>query len=94
MAEQDVKRILVKPVKTQTVTPNEVTNKQIERYRLMTGEQRLLIALRLHELSCEVARDGIRSRYPNANLEVIEEQLRMRLRQTYRSFSTIENGDD
>ena len=44
------------------MTPEAFTEKQIERYRQMTGEERLLIALHLHELSCEVARDGIRGR--------------------------------
>jgi hypothetical protein len=71
------------------MTPEAYTEKQIERYRQMTGEQRLLIALHLHELSCEVARDGIRGRYPNANPEVIEEQLRSRLRLTYCRDETI-----
>ena len=64
------------------MTPEAFTEKQIERYRQMTGEERLLIALHLHELSCEVARDGIRGRFPNANPEFIEQQLRNRLRLT------------
>jgi hypothetical protein len=33
-----------------------------------TGEERLAIALRLHELSCNVAREGIRHQHPNAGL--------------------------
>ncbi len=34
-------------------------NKQIEGYRQMTGEQRLMLAWELHELSCDVAREAI-----------------------------------
>ncbi len=43
------------------MTPSDYTEQQIHRYRQMSGEQRLLIALNLHEMSCEIARDGIRS---------------------------------
>jgi hypothetical protein len=32
----------------------------------MTGEQRLQIALDLHEFACNVAREGIRRQYPGA----------------------------
>jgi hypothetical protein len=45
----------------------------------MTGEQRLNIALGLHELSCEVARDGIRAQFPGATLEEVEQKLRERI---------------
>jgi hypothetical protein len=37
--------------------------KQIEKYRAMTGEERLKLALDFRELSCEIARDGIRHQY-------------------------------
>jgi len=53
--------------------------KQIERYRGMTGEQRLAIALELHELSCEIARQGIRQQHPKANAAEVERLLRRRL---------------
>ena len=53
--------------------------KQIELYRRMTGEQRLSIALDLHELSCDVAREGIRRQHPNADEQEIERLLRRRL---------------
>lgn len=53
---------------------------QIERYRQMTGEERLLIGLRLHELSCEVARENIRAQFPDAGPEQVEEKLRERIR--------------
>lgn len=45
----------------------------------MTGEQRLGIALSLHEFACEVAREGIRSRRPNADDAEVERRLRVRL---------------
>lgn len=48
------------------MTPSDFTKQQIHRYRQMSGEQRLLIGLNLHEMSCEIARDGIRARYPDA----------------------------
>jgi hypothetical protein len=52
---------------------------QIERYRQMTGEERLGIALRLHELSCEMARVGIRRQHPQASEEDVNRLLRQRL---------------
>ena len=45
----------------------------------MTGEQRLGIALHLHELSCNVAREGIRQQNPRANEAEVERLLRRRL---------------
>ena len=65
------------------MTPDESRKAQIEKYRLMTGEERLLIGLRLHELACEVARDSIRSVMPNASENEVEEKLRSRLRMAY-----------
>lgn len=59
---------------------------QLEIYRGMTGEQRLDIALNLHELSCEIARDGIRDQYPGASAAEVEEKLRERL--------ALARGDD
>jgi len=52
---------------------------QIRKYRQMTGEQRLAIALGLHELSCAMAREGIRSQFPNADDTEVEHRLRQRL---------------
>ena len=54
-------------------------DKQIERYRQMTGEQRLAIALGLHELSCDIAREGIRRQHPQADIDEVERRLRHRL---------------
>jgi hypothetical protein len=39
-------------------------DEQIKRYRRMKGEQRLEVALGLHELSCDVAREGIATNIP------------------------------
>jgi len=70
------------------MNPTEITQKQVDRYRQMTGEQRLLIALNLHEMSCEIARDGIRGRFPDATPDIVEAKLRERLRQAYPSQLT------
>lgn len=53
--------------------------KQIERYRSMTGEQRLAIALELHAMSCDIAREGIRRQHPEADAAEVERLLRHRL---------------
>ena len=53
--------------------------KQIERYRQMTGEERLKIALDLHALSCDLAREGIRHQFPEADEAEVERRLRQRL---------------
>jgi hypothetical protein len=55
-------------------------DKQIERYRQMTGEQRLKIALDLHEMSCNIAREGIRRQHPKANETEVENLLHARLK--------------
>ena len=52
---------------------------QIERYRAMTPEQRVNIALELHELACEMARLGIRHQHPDADEAEVERLLRERL---------------
>jgi type II secretory pathway predicted ATPase ExeA len=55
-------------------------DKQIERYRQMTGEQRLKIALDLHEMSCNIARAGIRRQHPGASKTEVEQFLHARLK--------------
>jgi hypothetical protein len=60
------------------MNPDRALNQQIERYRRMTGEQRLRIALEL-QLSCNVAREGIRRQNPNADEAAVERLLRQRL---------------
>ncbi len=61
------------------MTADVALQKQIERYRQMTGEQRLAVALELHEMSCDIAREGIRRQHPNADAAEVERLLRQRL---------------
>jgi hypothetical protein len=61
------------------MTPDAALQQQIERYRAMTGEQRLKIALDLHEFACNVTREGIRRQFPDADEEEIERQLCRRI---------------
>jgi hypothetical protein len=61
------------------MTPEAALEVQIERYRAMSCEQRVAIALRLHELACEMSRLGIRRQHPGASLEQIEDLLRQRV---------------
>ena len=58
----------------------EAQQQQIALYRRMTGEQRLEIALDLHELACALAREGIRRQHPLADSLGVERQLHSRLR--------------
>jgi hypothetical protein len=67
------------------MTPEAALENQIERFRQMTGEERLQIALRWNELSCEVARDGIRAQNPGLEEKEVENKLRERIRLTYAS---------
>jgi hypothetical protein len=55
------------------------SEEQIRRYRCMTGEERLGIALELHELACEIAREGIRRQNPDADSAEVERLLRWRI---------------
>ena len=64
------------------MNPEAALEKQIDLYRSMTGEQRLAIALDLHEFSCNVAREGIRRQHPNADAAEVERLLRRRLELT------------
>ena len=61
------------------MTPQAAVDAQIKKYRAMTGEERLKLALDLHELSCEVARDGIRYQHPEASADEVERLLRERI---------------
>ena len=61
------------------MTPEQAVSQQIARYRRMTGEERLRIALDLHELACQVAREGIRRQHPEATPEEVEQHLRRRI---------------
>jgi len=48
--------------------PEDALNEQIRRYQQMTDEQRLALALELHELSCNVTREGIRHQNPKLTM--------------------------
>ena len=61
------------------MTPQAALDAQIEKYRAMTGEERLKLALDLHELSCEIARSGIRNQHPEASVDEVERLLRARI---------------
>jgi len=61
------------------VTPQAASELQLDRYRVMTREERVTTALRLHELACEMARLGIRRQHPNVTPSEVEELLRRRL---------------
>ena len=61
------------------MNPADALARQIERYRAMTGEQRLQIALDLHTFACDVARAGIRRQLPEADDAKVESELRRRI---------------
>lgn len=61
------------------MTPQAASEKQIELYRAMTGEQRMALSLGLYELACDVAREGIRHQHPDADTAKVEELLRQRI---------------
>lgn len=61
------------------MSPQAALDAQIARYREMTTEQRVLTALRLHELACEMARLGIRHQHPDAGRKEVERLLHERL---------------
>ncbi|MGA9777420.1 MAG: hypothetical protein ACLPRE_05070 [Limisphaerales bacterium] len=61
------------------MTATAALEKQIELYRRMSGEQRLAVALELHELSCNIAREGIRRQHPDADDAEVERLLRRRI---------------
>ena len=61
------------------MSPQAALDYQIERYRQMTGEERLAIALDLHELSCDIAREGIRAQHPEAAEAEVEQLLQWRI---------------
>jgi hypothetical protein len=61
------------------MSPATALDEQIKAYQRMTGEQRLALALELHELSCDIAREGIRRQFPNADAAEVERLLHRRL---------------
>jgi hypothetical protein len=67
------------------MTPELALQKQIERYREMTCEERILISLRLHELASQMARVGIRATHPQATDEEVELELHQRRKLAWKS---------
>jgi Rv0078B-related antitoxin len=65
------------------MNPTDALQRQIARYRQMTGEERVALACELHELSCDIARQSIRDRWPEADREEVERRLRQRLSLTH-----------
>jgi hypothetical protein len=61
------------------MTPEAALEEQIKRYRQMTGEQRLKIALNLQEFACEVSRADIRHQHPGASAAEVEQLLHQRI---------------
>jgi hypothetical protein len=61
------------------MSPQAALDFQIGRYREMSGEDRLGIALDLHEFSCAIAREGIRAQHPDADENDVERLLQRRL---------------
>lgn len=49
----------------------------------MTGEERLALALGLHEMACDLAREGIRNQHPEADEDEVERRLRERVALSY-----------
>jgi hypothetical protein len=65
------------------MTPSDALQHQLEKYRQMTGEQRVALACELHEFSCDIARQSIRDRWPEANAQEVDRRLRERLSLAY-----------
>ena len=59
--------------------PESALALQIAHYQHMTGEERVALALELHEFACDLARAGIRAQHPSADASQIERLLRQRL---------------
>ena len=62
------------------MSPQAAFDYQIARYREMSGEQRLGIALDLHEFACDIAREGIRGQHPEVDEVEVERLLQERLK--------------
>ena len=59
--------------------PEAALQKQIEKYRSMTGKQRSKLTFELHQLACEVSRCGIRHQHPDASADEVERLLQERI---------------
>ncbi len=61
------------------MTPQQALQMQIERYRAMTPEQRVRVALGLHDLACVMALLTIRRQNPQDDEAEVYRLLRQRL---------------
>ena len=61
------------------MTPQAALELQLERYRSLKPVERVDVALRLHELACEMTRLGIRRQHPEADEAEVNRLLRQRL---------------
>lgn len=66
------------------MSPEEALQKQIEAYRRMTPEERQQLGFEISEFAREMAREGIRSRYPSATPEEVNRELKRRLMLAHR----------
>jgi hypothetical protein len=57
------------------MSPAAALELQLAAYRRMTPEERLGIALRLHQLSCDLSRAGIRAQHPDFTPDQVEQEL-------------------
>jgi hypothetical protein len=62
---------------------NEMDDLQMNRYRQMSGEERLRIGLGLFESAVDVAREAVRHQFPNADKRTIEYEVQRRIRIGY-----------
>ena len=58
------------------MSPEAATEMQIERYRQMTGEERLRFGFLLNDLACDLARLRISLNYPQADWATVEKLRR------------------
>jgi len=65
------------------MTPEAALESQIERYRQMTGEERLMIGLRLTAAARAAALHHVRSKYPGISEEEAERLVRAQIRLAY-----------
>jgi hypothetical protein len=62
------------------MTPEAALQAQFERYRQMTHELGVMLALGLYELACEMAKFGIHRQHPHADEARVDVLLRERLK--------------
>jgi hypothetical protein len=63
-----------------SMTPTEGLQKQIEVYRRMTPQQRLQIGFGLYELARTLARQGVRHLHPDWDERQVQEEVNCRFR--------------